>query len=108
MAGAADNPTQGTSPALSPPPIKPSNTFEPRDDEATLVVQLLAEILMDDEWHHLEDVLDEVDWELEYPRSATKKLIARLQSHGDVRRDAEWIRLTTRWKAYSAPEVVNA
>lgn len=109
MAGAVDNPTQGTHPAFSPPPIMPRNEFQARpDDDCTMAVQLIAEILMDDEWHHLDDIVDELEWELEYPQKAARKLMMRLQSHGDVRRDEEWFRLTTRWKGYRAPEVVNA
>lgn len=93
-------------PAFDPPPILPWNDF--RIDEITdkaLAVKLIAEILQDDEWHHREDIIEEVEYELELPRKAVLSLLNSFRAHGDIRADhtaPEWLRLTTRWRGYVA------
>lgn len=93
-------------PAHDPPPILPWNDFRLEEaDDKSLAVKLIAEILQDDEWHHREDIVEEVEAELELPRKVTLKLLTNLRSHGDVRADhtaPEWLRLTTRWRSYRA------
>ncbi|MFV8160669.1 hypothetical protein ACNQVK_00700 [Mycobacterium sp. 134] len=91
-------------PAFEPPPIVPWNDFQfvPPNDHA-LSVLLIAEILMDDQWHPLEDVIDEIVYELELSDSQARKLITHLKSHGDVRQDnRQNIRLTTRWRGWKS------
>lgn len=107
MAGAAANPTGVPHPCSAPPPIMPANSYVRQEDDYALALDLVAEILMDDEWHHIEDICDEVEWECELSPTATRKMLRRLQAHGDVRRDDEWVRLTTRWKSWS-PEPDHA
>lgn len=97
-------------PAFDPPPIMPWNDFDFSLEGATdkaLAVKLIAEILQDDEWHHRDDIVEEVEEELELPRKATLHLLTNLRAHGDVRADhtaPEWLRLTTRWRNYRADE----
>lgn len=92
-------------PALEPPPILPWNGFDTSQiNDRSLAVKLIAEILMDDEWHHREDVIAEVVYELELHASAVARLIYYLRIHGDVRADEEWLRLTTRWRNWSSSQ----
>lgn len=108
MSGASGNPDQGTCPALSPPPILPWNKFDTdREDDYADAVFLIAEILMDDEWHSKTDVVEEVMYELEFTRKAVLKLIGLIKSHGDIRQDGDEIRLTTRWKGWQDPDDVQ-
>lgn len=89
-------------PALEPPPILPWNGFDTdQTNDRSLAVKLIAEILMDDEWHHREDVINEVVYELELHPSAVSRLIYYLRIHGDIRQDEEWLRITTRWRNWS-------
>lgn len=96
-------------PAYAPPPISPWNDFQfaPPNDQA-LSVLLIAEILMDDQWHPLEEVVDEVMYELELTDGQARKLITHLKAHGDVRQDnRQNIRLTTRWRRWNRPDSVR-
>lgn len=107
--GARVRPPDPAYPACAPPPIMPWNDFQfdPPTDRA-LSVRLIAEILMDDQWHPLEDILEEVTYELELTDAQARKLITQLKSHGDVRQDnRENIRLTTRWRGWKPPETTG-
>ncbi|UCN12810.1 MULTISPECIES: nucleoside/nucleotide kinase family protein [Mycobacterium avium complex (MAC)] len=100
---AAVRPPDRAYPAFTPPPISPWNDYQfvPPNDHA-LSVLLIAEILMDDQWHPLEDVVGEVMYELELTDAQARKLITHLKSHGDVRQDnRQNIRLTTRWRGWN-------
>jgi hypothetical protein len=105
MAGGVDNPSNVHRPAYDPPPLLPWNgfTFEPLDDrydDVGLAVKLIAEILQDDDWHHRDDVIDTVVWELELSHKSVAKLITNMKAHGDIRSDDDHLRLTTRWQEY--------
>lgn len=90
-------------PAVDPPPLRPCRNFEMIPDSAkTIAVELIAEILMDDLRHDIEDVLDEVVYETEMQRQHARKLLKNLQQHGDVRINQWGVRLTTRWQEYRA------
>lgn len=93
-------------PAIDPPPILPWNDFRTDEiNDKALAVKLIAEILQDDEWHHRDDICEEVEYELELPRKATLNLLNSFRAHGDIRADhtaPEWLRLTTRWRGYAA------
>lgn len=101
------NPTHVAHPAAQPPPILPWNGFDASEvNDRSLAVRLIAEILQDDEWHHRNDVIDEVVDECGIHIKGAAKLLSYLRSHGDVRFDGEWVRLTTRWQNW-APETVT-
>lgn len=95
-------------PAHDPPPILPWNDFRMDEvNDKSLAVKLIAEILQDDEWHHREDIVEEVEYELEIPRKAILGLLNSFRAHGDIRADhtaPEWLRLTTRWRGYTASQ----
>ena len=103
--GAGVRPPDCAYPACAPPPIMPWNDFQfdPPNDRV-LSVRLIAGILMDDQWHPLGEIVDEVMYELELTGAQARKLITHLKSHGDLRQDnRENIRLTTRWRGWKPP-----
>jgi hypothetical protein len=86
----------------------PRNNFDldARNDTA-LGAKLLAEILMDDEWHHVDDVVDELMDECGLTLRGARSLLKSVRSHGDLRRDERgWLRLTTRWQDWN-PEAAE-
>lgn len=89
-------------PATEPPPLKLYNEFDTEaDTEVAEAVRIIAEILQDDEWHDTHEVLDELDYELDFTAKGARKLIMYLKSHGDVRsNDQGQLRITTRWRCY--------
>lgn len=90
-------------PALDPPPLKPRRDFDLSEvNTMSIAAELIAEILMDDERHPIEDVIEEVVYETELGDAAAHKLLRRMQAHGDVRINAHGVRLTTRWQEYRA------
>jgi hypothetical protein len=104
----ANGQTAGAYPASAPPPIQPWNDFDPTEvNDYCLAVKLIAEILMDDEWHDKLDIIEEVEEELELPRDTIKKLIYYLRIHGDIRLSGEDIRLTTRWRGWHPADAMG-
>ncbi|MCT7372729.1 hypothetical protein [Mycolicibacterium llatzerense] len=90
-------------PALDPPPLRPRPDFDLSEVNAmSIAAVLIAEILMDDERHPIEDVIEEVVYETELSSATAHKLLRRMQAHGDVRINAHGVRITTRWQEYRA------
>lgn len=98
-------------PASDPPPILPWNDFRLDEvNDKSLAAKLIAEILQDDEWHHRDDIVEEVEHELELPRKVILSLLNSFRAHGDIRADhtaPEWLRLTTRWRNYALSKPVE-
>lgn len=94
-------------PAAAPPPLLPWNGFDLDAENGTAwAVTLLAEILMDDEWHRVDDVVDELMDECGLTKTHARFVLKYVRSHGDLRRDDRgWIRLTTRWQDWQPEQV---
>lgn len=89
-------------PCTEPPPIKPCNGFDINaEHDRSLACRIIAELLADDEWHTREEIDDELQYELDWPREWIRKMLGNLKSHGDIRTDNIGnYRLTTRWRDY--------
>lgn len=90
-------------PCQATPPIKPFNGFDiDGETDRAIATRIIAEILADDEWHTRRQIFDELEYELDWPDSLTRKLLGCLKSHGDIRTDNVGnYRLTTRWRKYA-------
>lgn len=92
-------------PAIDVPPLRPGPEFDANtttDRDRVLAVELIAEILMDDDRHPIDDVIEEVVYETELQPNTVRQMLKRMQAHGDVRINQYGVRLTTRWQEYRA------
>ncbi|DAZ90127.1 Uncharacterised protein [Mycobacteroides abscessus subsp. bolletii] len=98
----------GPQPALSPPPIKPWRDFDlSRNNDYTRLIRLIAELLMDDQWHTKDEVFEEAHLAgLALCDKTIGSVIDQLRAYGDVRgwnrgrRAGTMLRIAGRWRGW--------